>query len=227
MHLSDHRVGFLGGNGIVGASLGIAMGAALAATLQRVDRVAVGFFGDGGINTGRTWETLNMAGVWNLKLIAICENNLYAVETPLSRVMAGDSVAERARGFGLRSLRVDGQDVRAIHAAVRGARVRAIAGEGPTFIEAQTYRYHGHNIGEVITYRTDEEVQSWRDSRDPIEHLRGQLIALGALDEDGWTALHEEVLAVVADAVAFADASPWPDLETATLSATVSDEEVR
>ncbi len=150
MHLNDFALGYFGSNGIVGASLGIAMGAALAAKLRRSDQVCVGFFGDGGANTGRTWEFVNFAAMQGLPLIAVCENNQYAVETHIGRALAGTSIAERASGFGLPCRQIDGQDVAAVYRATVEARRRAAAGDGPSFIEAVTYRYHGHNTGEVV-----------------------------------------------------------------------------
>ena len=122
MHLAGFNVGFIGSNGIVGASVGIALGDAFAAHYRGEQRIAVAFFGDGGINTGRTWESLNLAGAWQLPLVAICENNLYAVETPTASVTGGGSMAHRAEGFGLTSLSVDGQDVFAVYEAAVAAR---------------------------------------------------------------------------------------------------------
>ena len=154
MHLNDFSLGYFGSNGIVGAGLGIAMGAALAAKLRETGQVCVGFFGEGGANTGRTWEFVNFAAVQRLPLIAVCENNQYAVETYIGRSAAlADSIARRAEGFGLPSLQVDGQDVCAVYRATRAAHERARRGDGPTFIEAVTYRYHGHNTGEIANYR--------------------------------------------------------------------------
>jgi pyruvate dehydrogenase E1 component alpha subunit len=155
MHLNDFDLGYFGSNGIVGASLGIAMGAALAAKLRGLEQVCVGFFGDGGANTGRTWEAVNFAASQRLPLIAICENNQYAVETYIGRALTGPSIAERAAGFGLPAVQINGQDVCAVYRATTEARERAASGGGPTFIEAQTYRYRGHNTGEVAGYRTD------------------------------------------------------------------------
>jgi TPP-dependent pyruvate/acetoin dehydrogenase alpha subunit len=146
MHLAGFDVGFIGSNGIVGAPVGLALGDAFAAHYRREQRVAVAFFGDGGINTGRTWEALNLAGAWRLPLIAVCENNLYAVETPTAAVTGGGSMSRRAEGFGLTSLAVDGQDVFAVHKAAVEARARALSGDGPTFIESQTYRYSGPRL---------------------------------------------------------------------------------
>jgi TPP-dependent pyruvate/acetoin dehydrogenase alpha subunit len=214
MHLVDMSRNFLGSNGIVGAGLGLAMGTALSMRLQRQPRVAVGYFGDGGANTGRTWEFVNLAALWQLPLIAVCENNLYAVETHISKAMAAESVAQRASGFGLPTVIVDGQDVIAVHAATRAARQRALAGEGPTFIEAQTYRYEGHNVGDNQNYREKSEVSDWRAARDPIDRLRKRLQAAGALDDEGYAAQELRAAVVVADAIAFAEASPWPDPAT-------------
>jgi TPP-dependent pyruvate/acetoin dehydrogenase alpha subunit len=214
MHLVDMSRNFLGSNGIVGAGLGLAMGAALSMNMQSQPRVAVGYFGDGGANTGRTWEFVNLAALWRLPLIAVCENNLYAVETHISQAMAAESVAQRASGFGLPAVLVDGQDVVAVHAATSAARDRALAGEGPTFIEAQTYRYEGHNVGDNQNYREQTEVSDWRGTRDPVDRLRKRLQDAGALDDDGYAAQERHADAVVEDAIAFAEASPWPDPAT-------------
>ena len=184
MHLVDARRHFLGSNGIVGAGLGLAMGAALAMHMRSQQAVAVGFFGDGGANTGRVWEFINLAALWKLPLIAVCENNLYAVETHISQAMAGDSVAARAR---------------------------ALAGEGPTFIEALTYRYEGHSVGDVQNYREKSEVTAWLESRDPIDRLRQYLTVRELLDDAAFAAATARAQAVVADALEFAEASPWPD----------------
>jgi pyruvate dehydrogenase E1 component alpha subunit len=208
MHLVDPSRHFLGSNGIVGAGLGLAMGAALGMRMQRQGRVAVG---DGGLNTGRTWEFLNLASLWKLPLVAVCENNLYAVETHVSHAMAAESAVARASGFGLPAVSVDGQDVLAVYAATRAARERALAGEGPTFIEAKTYRYEGHNVGDNQNYRQQSEVRDWRTLRDPIDRLRRRLRDSGALDDVRYAAAEQKAKEVVEDAIAFAEASPWPD----------------
>lgn len=215
MHLSDFALGYFGSNGIVGASLGIAMGAALAAKLRHSDQVCVGFFGDGGANTGRTWEFVNFAAMQGLPLIVVCENNQYAVETSIERAMAGTSVAERASGFGLPCSAIDGQDVAEVYRATVTARRRAAAGEGPTFIEAVTYRYRGHNTGEVVSYRTSEEVEHWRLTRDPIERLRVALERSGSLPEGAFDEMVAAARRLVLEAIAFAEASPSPDPATA------------
>jgi TPP-dependent pyruvate/acetoin dehydrogenase alpha subunit len=211
MHLVDANRRFLGSNGIVGAGLGLAMGAALAMKLQAQSLVAVGFFGDGGANTGRVWESINLAALWSLPLIAVCENNLYAVETHIADSMAGTSIADRAAGFGLPAQTVDGQDVAAVYSAVHGARERAVCGDGPTFLEMRTYRYEGHNVGDVQNYRELAEVEDWRTHRDPITRLRQHLETTGLLDPGGYEAAVGRARQVVEDAIAFAEASPWPD----------------
>lgn len=220
MHLADPAVGFLGGNGIVGAALGIAMGAALGSQLRGLDQVAVGLFGDGGANTGRTWESVNIASVWKLPLIAVCENNMYAVETATERLTGGGSISRRAEGFGLPVSTVDGQDVAAMYRATQAARERAARGEGPTFIEARTYRYEGHSTGQIINYRTIDEVAEWRETRDPIQRLRIALHGAGGLDEEAFDGMVHKARATVQDAIAFADESPFPDPIEATQEVT-------
>ncbi len=192
MHLADLSLGFLGGNGIVGAGLGVAMGASLAAQVRGIDQVAVGIFGDGGANTGRTWESVNLAAVWKLPLIIVCENNVYAVETQTALLTGGGSIARRAEGFGLPVRTVDGQDVAAMYRAAAEARQQAAEGGGPTFIEALTYRYEGHSTGQVINYRTIDEVREWRDTRDPIQRLRLALDASGCSGRGRVPGAHRE-----------------------------------
>ncbi len=212
MHLAGFDVGFIGSNGIVGASVGIALGDAFAAHYRGEQRIAVAFFGDGGINTGRTWESLNLAGAWRLPLVAVCENNLYAVETPTAAVSGGGSMTRRAEAFGLTAQSVDGQDVFAVYEAAVAARARALAGEGPSFIESLTYRYSGHGSGEGVgAYRTAEEIAAWRQSRDPIARWARRLTELGVLAEGELETLDKEANQVVDAAVQFAENSPWPD----------------
>jgi len=211
MHLAGFEVGFIGSNGIVGASVGLALGDAFAAHYRGELRVAVAFFGDGGINTGRTWEALNLAGAWRLPLVAVCENNLYAVETATASVTGGGSMTRRAEGFGLTSLAVDGQDVFAVHQAAAAARARALAGDGPTFIESRTYRYSGHGSGEGVgVYRGLDEVASWKEGHDPITGWAERLSELGLLAPGELEDLDKEAQEIVEAAVRFAEESPWP-----------------
>jgi TPP-dependent pyruvate/acetoin dehydrogenase alpha subunit len=220
MHLADLSIGFLGGNGIVGAGVGIAMGASLGARLRGTDQVAVGIFGDGGANTGRTWESVNIAAVWKLPLIIVCENNMYAVETQTERLTGGGSVSRRAEGFGLPVRTVDGQDAAEMYRATREARDRAARGEGPTFIEARTYRYEGHSTGQIINYRTAEEVDDWRGTKDPIQRLRIALHEVSGLDDEAFDEMAHNAREIVQDAIAFADESPFPDPSEATRDVT-------
>ena len=221
MHLTDFSLGYFGSNGIVGAAVGVAMGAALAAKLRKTGQVCVGFMGDGAVNTGRTWESVNFAALQQLPLIVLCENNQYAVETFIERSAAtGNSIAERASGFGLPAVQVDGQDVGAVYRATREAHQRAASGHGPTFIEAVTYRYFGHNTGEVPNYREQAEVELWRSTKDPIERLRQAMERAGRLDADRFAELQASAREIVADAIRFADESPLPDPATAALGVT-------
>ncbi len=221
MHLADFDLGFWGSDGIVGGGLGIAMGAAMGSAQLKLGRVSVGFFGDGGANVGRVWEFVNLASIWSLPLIAICENNLYAVETASKTVTGGGSVAARAAGFGLPSHVVDGQDVEAVFAAVSAAAARARAGEGPTFLELETYRFLGHNAGEVVTYRTQEEVDEVKANRDPIEVFAGRLTERGLLDAGTRARIQAEVDEIVRAAVERAEAGTCTDPSTASENVSV------
>ena len=214
MHLADVENGHFGGNGVVGAGVGIAMGAALGIQYRGDKKVAVGFVGDGGMNTGRTWESINLAVVWKLPFILLVDNNQYAVETYVGRVMGGNDIAKRGSGFGLPSFTIDGQDVLEVNQYVSEARERALAGEGPTFINAVTYRYNGHNVGEKGQYRTLEEIGDWRSQRDPIDKYSSRLMSEGHLTQDEYEALGNSVKEEIVEAVAFAENSPDPDIST-------------
>jgi pyruvate dehydrogenase E1 component alpha subunit len=227
MHLADFSLGFFGSNGIVGGGLGIAMGASLAAHMQGRAQVAIGFFGDGGANTGRVWEIVNLASVWRLPLIVVCENNLYAVETHVDRVTAAESIASRAGEFGLPAMQVDGQDVGAMFRATVRARERALNGEGPTFIEALTYRYKGHNTGDTENYRERSEVEHWRQTKDPIGRMARALEVAGRLTATGLEEIHSLARQRVESAVRFAEQSPWPDAAQAGSGVTAIDARVR
>ena len=211
MHLGDVARGHFGGNGIVGAGMGIGMGAALGIKLAGDKKVAVGFVGDGGMNTGRTWEAVNMAAIWKLPLIVVVDNNQYAVETFIERVTAGGDLPKRASGFGLPASTIDGQNVLEVKDAVAKARDFALAGNGPTFLNAVTYRYYGHNVGEKGQYRTLEEIEDWRTNRDPIDQLAARLFADGLLDQPTFDEMTASVDAEIKDAVEFAENSPNPD----------------
>lgn len=219
MHLADFSKGLYGSNGIVGGGLGLAVGVSLAMKLRKLPHVAMAFFGDGGANTGRVWESVNLAALWRLPLIIVCENNLYAVETHMSRATAGGSITRRASGFGLPAYEADGQDVVAMHMAVARARARALSGDGPTFIEALTYRYDGHNTGDPQNYRSQDEVGEWR-RKDPVNRVVQELMMREAVTADDVQELQAAAEAAVRHAVEWAEASPWPDPATALAAVT-------
>jgi len=223
MHIGDFDRHYFGGNGIVGASVGLGVGVALAARQRGTGQVAISFFGDGGVNTGRTWEAINLASIWALPLIVFCENNLYAVETETATVTAGGSILRRAEGFGLPCIAVDGQDVVAVHDAVDAACQRARDGHGPTFIEGETYRYLGHSTGQVVNYRTAEEVEQWRRLRDPIDRLREALLAAQYIDDHSYLELVRRARQRVEEATDYAERSIWPDPSTGARGVTEID----
>lgn len=215
MHIGDPARANYGGNGIVGAGIGIAMGLALGIYMAGDPKVSVGFVGDGGANTGRVWENVNLAVIWRLPLIVVVENNLYAVETHIDRMLGGGSISERARGFGIKTSTVDGQDVEEVHRVTAEAAEWARGGNGPFFVEALTYRYRGHGSWDPANYRTNAEIEDWRSSRDPIERLANQLRESGELTAEAFERLRDEAAARVDAAVAYAEDSPWPDPATA------------
>lgn len=215
LHLADFAVGSLGESGIVGSSIPIATGAALSSKVLNNGKVALAFFGDGAANQGVLYESMNMAGVWGLPVIFLCENNQYALSTPAHTVTSG-VIAERAAGFGMPGVRVEnGQDVLAVYAAVSEAVARARAGEGPTLVEVMTYRYNEHSEGLRLgtDYRNAEEREAWL-KKDPIVLFRTYLAGHGFTDEE-LDGLEAAALAEVDDAVAFSDASPYPELSVA------------
>ena len=183
MHIADHRNGNLGANAIVGGSAGIATGAAFSAKRLGTDRVSVCFFGEGALGQGLLYEVMNMAALWKLPVVYVCENNLYNEYTSYDEVTAG-SIPARAEAFGIPAEEVDGQDVFAVHEATVRAVERARAGEGPSFLLCATYRYHGHHVGDVdrAYYRSKEEEERWATERDPIGLLAGRLGDDAALD---------------------------------------------
>lgn len=206
MHVADFSKGIVGANGIVGGGLAITAGAALAAKLDGKGQIAVCFFGDGAANQGVFMETLNVSTLWNLPMIFMCEHNTYSEFSPTDTVTAGE-LADRARAFGMPTTVVDGNDVTAVWEAAGAAADRARSGDGPSFIEARTYRIHGHIEAEVhflsSTYRDDEEIEQWRQ-RDPIDRLRAQLLSSGVADEAALTKIESGIQETVAAAEQYA-----------------------
>jgi pyruvate dehydrogenase E1 component alpha subunit len=210
LHLADFSVGSLGESGIVGSSIPIAAGAGLSSKVLGNGRVTLAFFGDA--NQGCLYESMNMAGVWKLPVIFLCENNQYALSTPAYTVTSG-RIADRAAGFGMPGVRVEnGQEVLAVYDAVAAAVERARSGEGPTLVEVVTYRFNEHSEGLRIAtdYRDPGERERWLQA-DPIALFRGELVRRGVATEAELDALEEEVLAEVEEAVRFTDHSPYPD----------------
>ena len=210
MHLTSVEHGVMGSYAIVGAHLPIALGAAWSAQYRRSGQVAVCFFGDGTTNIGAFHEALNMAAVWKAPVVFVCENNQYMEYTPIASVTAvARPAADRASAYGLEPIVVDGNDVEAVHAAALTAIQRARAGEGPSLIEALTYRHGGHSRADPGKYRPDDEVASWK-ARDPIPALRARLEAAG-VEAAAFDTIDEEVRTAVAAAEAEARAAPEPD----------------
>lgn len=214
MHIADLSLGIYGANGIVGAGTPIACGAALAGKLARSDRVAVSFFGDGGMNQGVVHEALNLAAIWRLPVVFVCENNGYAISASISQMAVVERLADRAAAYGMPGTSVDGMDVLAVHAAASEAVERARTGAGPTLLECRTYRFVGHFTAEKargIKYRSDEEIALWRE-RDPLVTYPAWLRQQGIGDP---ARVEAEVEAVLDEAVAFARQSPFPEAEEA------------
>jgi TPP-dependent pyruvate/acetoin dehydrogenase alpha subunit len=211
MHLADFSVGSLGETSIVGSGMPVAVGAALGSKLQKNDRVTLCFFGDGASNEGTFHESLNLASIWKLPVIFLCENNGYGATTPVAAVMAVSNVADRAPGYAIPGWIVDGQDVVLVYERVREAVARARRGEGPTLIEAKTYRYADHavNLGPGFAIDRGEELAQWRQ-RDPIALFHARMIAAG-IGEQVIKDIDAAERAAVAEAIEFARASPFPE----------------
>lgn len=212
MHIADPDTGNLGANAIVGGSAGIATGAAFSAKRLGNGRVAVCFFGEGALGQGVLYENMNLAQLWSLPVIYVCENNTYNEYTHYSETTAGDVLA-RPKAFGIHAEKVDGQDVRAVYAAAKGVVERAREGDGPAFLLCDTYRYRGHHVGDVSReyYRSKQEEKKWMSERDPIKLFKDWLIADGHASEDQLEAIATETKSTIDAAVQFALAASYPD----------------
>jgi len=216
MHIVSFDLGIMGTNGIVGGGIPIGTGSAWGDQHLGKDNVTVVFFGDGAANQGVFFESMNLAAIWRLPVIFVCENNGYSEWTATEKLTAG-RIADRGMPFGIPGAQVDGNDVEAVYAATCEAIVRARAGKGPSLIEAMTYRWHGHNEGEEAfagEYRPAEEQEKWR-ADEPISRYATMLSKLGVLDEAGYQQINEEELALVEASVEFALNSPFPEAEEA------------
>lgn len=213
MHIADFKFGILGANGVVGGGIPIATGAGLSCKLKyNNQRVVACFFGDGASNTGGFHEALNLAGVWKLPVLFVCENNLYAMGTSIEKATAVDDIAKRAIGYGMEGVIADGNDVMDVYLKGRDAVVRAKAGQGPTLIECKTYRMKGHSKYDPADYRPQEEVQKWL-SRDPIVNFRAKLLQT-SISENEISVLERKIIEIMDRAVDFAQESPKADIES-------------
>jgi pyruvate dehydrogenase E1 component alpha subunit len=212
MHIADQQKGNLGANAIVGGSVGIATGAALSARMRKTDQVAVCFFGEGALGQGLLYEVMNMASLWKLPVIYVCENNLYNEYTHYRETTAGE-IKARPEAFGIPAEVVNGQNVREVYETASRAVDRARRGQGPSFLQCDTYRYHGHYVGDIdrAYYRSKEEEQQWITQRDPLKLQSAWLLETGLADTAALEKIHSEADAEILAGVEFAINTPYPD----------------
>lgn len=220
MHIADVSLGILGANGIVGAGLPIAAGAGITSQILDEDSVTICFFGDGASNRGTFHEAINMASVWNLPVVFVCENNMYAISMPQYRAdgRKGQNikdVSDRAVAYGISGVTVDGNDVMAVREAVVEAVKKARAGGGPSLVECKTYRHRGHFEGDPTVYRSDEELEQWK-KKDPIDRFVKILKDQEIMDDDSYKELRDKVRGQIDEALQFAQDSPEPDISEVT-----------
>jgi len=213
MHIADVEGGNLGANGVVAGGIPIAVGVGLSLKMQKRDQIILCFFGDGAANTGPFHEALNMAAIWTLPVVYVCENNQYAMSFSVKKSFAIEHISDRAAAYGMPGVTVDGNDLLAVYEAVSQAVKRARAGKGPSLIENLTYRWRGHSKSDANRYRTREEIEAWKQ-KCPIKRFRAHLIEEGVLTEEEAGEIEQEAYAAIDVAVAFAEASPEPALET-------------
>ncbi len=216
MHIYDQNCGLLGGYAIVGAQLPLACGFALAAKLNKKDYVTVAFFGDGAVDEGAFHEALNLAQLWSLPIVFVCENNQYSMGMAVQRAWSVTSLEPRAAAYGMAYDKVDGMDVLAVRDTAQRAIARARNEKQPTLVEALTYRFRGHSMADPAIYRPKEEAERWKSTRDPIALFESALRAAGTLTDAEMRADDERATKVAAAAAAFADQSPFPELDALT-----------
>jgi TPP-dependent pyruvate/acetoin dehydrogenase alpha subunit len=214
MHVADPSRGVLGANAIVGASMPLAVGAGLSSKLRGQGRVAVAFFGEGAVNQGVFHEALNLAAIWDLPVLFVCENNLYAEFTDSRRMTRVPGVADRTAAYGVEASVVDGNDVEAVHAGASAAAARCREGSGPVLLEAETYRWHGHYEGDAQPYKPEDESAAWRE-QDPLVVQSRRLVERGAATDDDLDRIRAEAAERVDSAIERARELPAPDLEEA------------
>ncbi|MEK4180192.1 pyruvate dehydrogenase (acetyl-transferring) E1 component subunit alpha [Aeribacillus sp. FSL K6-1121] len=216
MHIADLDVGNLGANGIVAAGLPIATGAALASKMKNLGYVVVSFFGDGATNEGAFHEALNLASIWKLPIIFFCENNLYGMSGSIKEMVNIKHLSERAKAYGIPGVTIDGNDVIKVAETTAEAVERARRGEGPTLIEAETYRWRGHSRSDARKYRTREEEKYWRNEKDPIRLFKNRLLEEKILTEETYDEMEKKVQDEIEEAVTFAEKSKEPSLDSLT-----------
>jgi pyruvate dehydrogenase E1 component alpha subunit len=213
MHIADMQGRNLGANGVVGGGIPLAVGVGLSLQMRATDEVVLCFFGDGAANQGAFHEALNMAAIWRLPVVYVCENNQYGMSMSTKRALNIARVSQRADSYGMAGVTVDGNDVVAVYDAVSEAVERARSGGGPTLVECVTYRWKGHSKSDQERYRTKEEIEAWK-KKDPIRRFRELLVREGILDEEEATRIEEEASRTIAAALEFAKSSPEPDVDT-------------
>lgn len=213
MHIADATKGILGANGIVGAGHNIAVGAGLSAKYRKSGQVCACFFGDGSTNQGTFHESINLASIWKLPVVFVCENNLYGISMSQARHQAIQDVADRAVAYNIPGVVVDGNDIFAVYEAATEAVARARSGQGPTLIECKTYRHKGHFEGDPTTYRPSDEVQEWM-TKDPLPRAAAYLLDNDIVTEEELKRIDAEIVKEIAEAIKFAEDSPVPSLES-------------
>jgi pyruvate dehydrogenase E1 component alpha subunit len=216
MHIADVESNNLGANGIVAGGVPIAIGVGLSIKMRKTEQVCLVIFGDGAANEGAFHESLNMASIWKLPVVYLCENNQYAMSMPMPKAFNVENISSRSAAYNIPGETVDGNDPLAVYLAVKAAADRARRGEGPSLIESKTYRYKGHSRSDKQAYRTREEVQEWMEKRDAIKQFAALLVTGGVLAEAEAAAMRETALKIIDGAVAFSEASPAPDVQTLT-----------
>jgi pyruvate dehydrogenase E1 component alpha subunit len=223
MHIADLDRGMLGANGIVGGGIGLAAGAALTAKLKKTGGVSIAFFGDGASNQGQFHEALNLAAIWKLPAVFVVENNGYGEATPMEFVTSVRDIAERAKSYAMNAMIADGMDFFDVYEKAGIAIERARAGQGPTLLECKTYRFMGHYVGDNLAYRTKEEAESWKQKRDPLDLFEAHVLEAALVDGDALRSIDGEVAKLLEDAVAFAEASPFPTPDQVTTDVYVTE----
>jgi TPP-dependent pyruvate/acetoin dehydrogenase alpha subunit len=213
MHIADLEGGNLGANGVVAGGIPLAVGVGLGLKMQKRDQIVMCFFGDGAVNSGPFNEALNMAVIYNLPIVFVCENNQYAMSFPTSKAFAISELSDRAKGYGLPSITIDGNEIITVYKTVKEAVDRARNGEGPYFVENYTYRLRGHSKSDANRYRTKDEIESWR-KKCPINRFSSLLIEQGYLDEAGAEAVQKDAYERIDQAVAYAESCDEPSLDS-------------